>query len=234
MARAQYGSIITDIIGSIGGLTFQHNRSGKIIRIKPAGRKTPTFNQNARIMAFQDAVNLWATATQAQKEAWNTFADTYTFYNNWGEEKALNGYNWFLSINSYLKLCGESMRVAVGSYSSPLAIPTYTPLFKYNEISIDFGSSFSHTSHYLLIWTTSPIRNNNPNNRNYLRLTKIVSPDSDTKITFTSDWESTHELSLPLTGGTSNLGCIFSVQSVHDTDAIASVFRSYYSGYVSS
>lgn len=234
MARVQYGSIITDMIGSIGGLTFQHNRSGKIVRQKPTGRKLVTFAQNARIHEFQTLVDLWSALSQTNKNLWNTWADTYTFYNNWGEEKALNGYNWFMSINGFLQLVGETLKTAPGSYATPLAVPEYTPLFQYDEVSFEFTSSFDHSDHYLLVWTTSPIRNNNPNIRGALRLTDIVAPGTDTIVDITSEWQSTHGLSLPLTGGTSALACTFCVQTVHDTNGLASVFRSYYAAYQAS
>ena len=99
MARVTYGSGITELAGSIGGVTYQKNASGNIAKLRsnPIVNPTPLQagyqNNMARLVAF------WPTLSQANKDAWNDLAAAHLHTTPWGEEKTLSGYQWFISIN---------------------------------------------------------------------------------------------------------------------------------------
>lgn len=224
MARVQYGSIITDMKGSIGGLSYQHNRSGKIVRVKPTPHRKSSLSQQSYQSVFTSIVRSWYALTLVQKEAWNTFADTYTKYNVWNEEKTLNGYNWFLSINNYLTLVGETPLISPPTYSTPLAVPSVMLVFEYDEVTINFSGGFAHTSEYLLLYTSPPVRNVSLYDRKLLRLTSIISPGTTTDYDFESEWESVHGITVPISGGDKSLHMIVGVLSVHETKGLASVY----------
>lgn len=224
MAKCEYGSIITDMIGSIGGLTFQHNASGKIVRLKPVQRIVPSVGQSVPISNFNTVANAWSVLSSANKTAWQTFSDTYTFTDPWGVTKSMNGYNWFMSINGYLKVLSASLLTSPPTYSSPLAVAAFTAVFEDSYAGIDFGTPFAHTNHDLLIYTTPPMTAVSQNARSPLRLTEIVSGGTDTEIDFSSDYENVHGISLPLTGYGASVNMLVCVQSVHSTDGIASAY----------
>jgi len=99
MARVTYGSGVTELAGSIGGVTYQKNASGNIAKL----RSNPTVNPTARQAGYQTnmayLVSFWPTLSQDNKDRWDAFAIAHTHTTNWGEVKTLSGYQWFLSCN---------------------------------------------------------------------------------------------------------------------------------------
>ena len=99
MARVTYGTLITDLAGSIGGVTFLRNASGPIAKL----RSNPTINPSSDQTIYQkNMVKLvahWPTLSQENKEAWDAFAAANDHTTLWGEIKTLSGYQWFLTLN---------------------------------------------------------------------------------------------------------------------------------------
>jgi len=100
MARVTYGSGITELAGSIGGVTYQKNASGNIAKLRsnPIVNPTPLQAGYQRQMAM--LVAFWPTLSQANKDAWNDLAAAHLHTTPWGESKKLSGYQWFLSCNT--------------------------------------------------------------------------------------------------------------------------------------
>jgi hypothetical protein len=109
MARIIYGSIITDIKGSIGGLTFQKNGSGTIARLKPRKNKTNTQKQRDQQPRLKQVQKEWNELTLVNKILWNDFAAVNNKIGLDGQEKKLTGYQWFLSINENRLLFEDSI-----------------------------------------------------------------------------------------------------------------------------
>ena len=78
MAKVTYGALVTEINGSIGGITFQTNRAGTIARIRPASFRSRTGKQNTEIANFTSLIAGFSALTLAQKQAWDTFASVHT------------------------------------------------------------------------------------------------------------------------------------------------------------
>ena len=99
MARVTYGSGVTELAGSIGGVTYQKNASGNVARLRP----NPTVNPTALQAGFQTnmayLVSFWPTLSQVNKDLWDAHAAAHPHTTPWGESKALSGYQWFLSCN---------------------------------------------------------------------------------------------------------------------------------------
>jgi hypothetical protein len=224
MARVQYGSIITDIKGSIGGLTFQSNKSAKIVRQRSYTRKGLNEKQNERVNAFASVIDNWRGLSGANKDAWNTYAASNDLTNRWNEVKTLTGYMWHQLINSNLKLVGESLRDTPASSGSPLTIGSYTLVFSASEVSVEWSPSLSHSNHYLLIFSTYPRRAPAYYDRKAYRLTKIVDPGTTGKVDFTTDYESTHNIDLSNFLGTIDLCTITAILSIHKDYGWSSVF----------
>ena len=119
MARVTYGESITEYAGSIGGITYQKNRSGNIAKL----RANPTVNPTALQAGYQTnmayLVSFWPTLSQEDKGDWDAFAAAHDHTTPWGEIKTLNGYQWFLSCNLNRLLIDESV------LSSPPAWVSY-------------------------------------------------------------------------------------------------------------
>ena len=99
MARVTYGAGVTDYKGSIGGVTYQNNASGAIARLRTKATVNPTASQAAYQNRLSYLVSLWASLTQLQKDAWDTFAAANDHTTPWGDIKTLSGYQWFMSCN---------------------------------------------------------------------------------------------------------------------------------------
>ena len=97
MARVTYGSGVTELAGSIGGVTYQKNASGNIAKL----RANPTVNPTALQADYQTRMAMlvayWSTLSQADKDTWDAFAAAHDHTTPWGETKTLSGYQWFLS-----------------------------------------------------------------------------------------------------------------------------------------
>src|SRR3972149_7623759 len=98
MARITF--TLGTIKGSIGGLTFQGNTSGSIIRQRPAPRKSSTLKQQASHANFLFLLKAWQDIAQDDRDLWNTYASLHEKINKTGESKLLTGMNWFISVNS--------------------------------------------------------------------------------------------------------------------------------------
>lgn len=231
MARVQYGSIITNITGSIGGTTFQSNSAAKIARLRSTRRKQNTIKQNSKIADFQVNFPAWNVLTQSEKDDWNAFAAANNKTNKWGETKVLNGFNWFQSINLYLNIVNEAPLNNPPVWATPLAISDYTVAAVYDDFSINWAAPFAHTTAYLLLFTSSLLRSVSQANRKVLRLTKIIEPDTTSTIDFLTDWESTHNIPVPITGSPSEKWIFTAILSVHETKGISSAFNTNYGEY---
>ena len=99
MARVTYGSGITELAGSIGGVTYQKNASGNIAKLRSNPIVNPTPRQAIHQNNMAKLVAYWPTLSQANKDAWNDLAAAHLHTTPWGESKKLSGYQWFLSCN---------------------------------------------------------------------------------------------------------------------------------------
>jgi len=157
MARVTYGSGITELAGSIGGVTYQKNASGNIAKL----RSNPIVNPTSRQAVYQNnmakLVAYWPTLSQANKDVWNDLAAAHLHTTPWGNEKALSGYQWFMSINLY-RLLGNWIPLDIPiewvTYNPPNAF-TLTPTA--DTLKIIWDPAYNPTLH-LLIYLSLPLR----------------------------------------------------------------------------
>lgn len=128
MARIIYGAIITDIKGSIGGITFQKNGSGQIARLKPRKSKTNTQKQRDQQPRLKEVQKNWNELSLVNKILWNDFAAVNNKIGLDGQEKKLTGYQWFLSINENRLLFNDSILSVPPTYEivSPIGSISFT------------------------------------------------------------------------------------------------------------
>jgi len=100
VAVIRLGSIVSDIRGSVGDETFSRNQGGLFVR----ERVTPTDPGSAAQVLARAAVTAcsqyWSgTLSQAQRDAWDTYAGQFPIPDRWGQPKHTSGYVWFLRVN---------------------------------------------------------------------------------------------------------------------------------------
>lgn len=77
MARIIYSGLVDSIRGSIQGTTFQRNAYGYTIKGKPNMVNPNTSRQNARKKTFSGATQAWRTLSDADRSAWNAYANAF-------------------------------------------------------------------------------------------------------------------------------------------------------------
>lgn len=194
MARATYGNIITDLKGSIGGFTFQHNGVAKIVHLKQ--RPRPRFSTKISV-SHNDFFLLsqsWKALSRSEQAQWAAFALSYPKYDQFNKEHNMTGYNWYLSINKNLKTVGSEILRVPPTYTSPTTLTNFRFVVNGNGIYIISSSSLDITGYNLLLFTTAPVNFSSYNIQGSYRLTKIISTNPISQVNITSDWNSVHGL----------------------------------------
>lgn len=156
-------TVIAQASGSVGGLTFSRNRGGKYIR----SRATPT-NPNT---TFQQAVrgfmsqltSLWNdTLTQAQRDAWDLYAENVPLPNSLGEPRNVGGLGMYNRTNVPALQAGLARVDAapsvfnIGDYTNP-AIASITAATDILSLTFTDGDDWAgETGSAMLVFTSRP------------------------------------------------------------------------------
>jgi hypothetical protein len=171
MARVKYGSIITELRGSIGGTTFQKNKFGHTAKNKGIPTSTGTNIQFTRRNAMLYIVQAWNNLTDAQRNLWNSYAATYPQPIKNNVLVQLSGYALFIKYNAIIL----SMHFPL--FTTPALIPTTFPLLS-PSLKWDAGTSrlyfnegASPFNNHMMIqfFLSPPIKAGQSFNRNKLR-----------------------------------------------------------------
>jgi hypothetical protein len=175
MARIQYASQINSLKGHIGGLVFQNNFSSPICKLRsrqlPRGSDSLFSSQHL----FKQCRTLYNALDPTIKADWVAFGNDHQKTNYFGEDKNLNGFNWFISINSLRQLRG------LYPLSSPPAyVVSQNSSFVYTYWSAAYLNWYAYTSGlntpvYFYIFASPPRTSQSLLTRDSLRLIKIVS-----------------------------------------------------------
>lgn len=97
--RVRY-SVLADASGSFGGLVASHNRAGQYLRtrVRPTNPSSPAQVQVRTI--FANLATAWATLTDAQRDAWATYAINVPITGVFGEPLVLTGHQMFIRSNA--------------------------------------------------------------------------------------------------------------------------------------
>lgn len=119
MATVQYGSIVTNIRGSIGGHTYQKCGNQFCVKTKsssPGPISTPGVESK---MQFAQLASSWSQLSESDKSTFYTYASTYPTYDKYGVLQTLKGYALFQYINRKILLAGGDVIPSIGAYASP-------------------------------------------------------------------------------------------------------------------
>lgn len=95
--------------GSVGGVTASRNRFGPYFRT----RAKPVISTSADAQAAKGILaaqtTRWQTLTDAERAAWETYADTHLVTNSLGVPQALTGHQAFVGINARIDRAGGTL-----------------------------------------------------------------------------------------------------------------------------
>lgn len=197
MARVIYSAQINELIGSVGGTTFQRNASGTICRLKKERQKSTTLLQQNSSVLFSQALVAWRGLTSVQREAWNVAAALDSFRNLYGAVKSWSGLNYFTSGYVLNTLASRSFPVVPLGGSFVIAAPSFEfnvseHYLEFDDISGSIGAGFDW-----FIYASPLIRGRSVFNRPVLRLMKVLKDWDGSLYDFVDDWESHYGMSLP-------------------------------------
>lgn len=104
--------------GSVGGVTAARNAGGQYLRNRTVPVNPNTNRQQVVRQAFSAAAAEWKALTEAQREAWVSYADQTPVLNRLGETITLSGFGMFVRTNAFIFSSGGSSFVT-SAPSSP-------------------------------------------------------------------------------------------------------------------
>jgi len=188
MARVTYGGGVSEFKGSIGGVTFQRNTSGPIIKLRTIFPVNPSPFQSPKQQRLSFLVSSWSLLSQANKDLWDAFALAHDHTTPWGDVKTLSGYQWFLSVNLYRLIHHSTI------LSSP---PTWTAYDPPDQFTIECTSTYikvlwdpGYDATSLMAYVSLPLRQSSLKLRRPMFFCKyyFASPEL-------SEWDLTTEVS---------------------------------------
>lgn len=92
--------LVTQVSGSIGGMTGSHNKGGYYFRARSIPTDPGTTYQTALRTFMAQLANLWGTTlTAPQRTAWEVYAANVTVPNPLGDQISLSGINHYIRSN---------------------------------------------------------------------------------------------------------------------------------------
>lgn len=91
MARIKYSALVESITGSIQGTTFQRNAYGFTVKGKPNMVNPNTSRQNGRKRTFSAATQAWRDLSDANRSAWEAYANAFPIPSRKNPDAYLSG-----------------------------------------------------------------------------------------------------------------------------------------------
>lgn len=223
MARITYTGIIASINGSIGGTTFQTNKSGAIVRLRPKSNKSYTNKQSQKNSAFAGLSFQWGKLSLAQKTLWNEFALINPKINKLGTAKNLTGYNYFQSLNFWLVTLANPILSVPPAYDLPNSITGYDIILGVGGISLSSVVGALGAEYSLAIYATTVTQTLSRSNFNKARLIKVIPSNTGLPLDLTNEWESTFGIDYSDSRNNAQFNISFMILQVRNDSGITSV-----------
>ena len=131
MARI-LGSLVGDIRGSIGGMTYSRNVSGAYVRARVKPKNPQSVRQMISRYRFGAISQLWRTLMPSQKDGWEVFARNLFNPLRTINQGNRSGIQAFMSLRQSAGQGNEYLGAVQFKFGSDVGKATFTP---YNEIS---------------------------------------------------------------------------------------------------
>ena len=131
MARVKFSSVIDELKGSIGNITFQSGQSGDVARFKPYQSNFATVPRDSVRYYMKVIVATWQSLSVSDKGLWIAFAASNSYYQKNNPTIKLTGYQLFVMYNCILKQNGQGLQLV------PI---TPVPLSLFNSCVLSFTS----------------------------------------------------------------------------------------------
>ncbi len=108
--------------GSVSSLTYNTWRGISTVKTR-SGPTTQYSDAQVYVRGkARLATILWQTRTDAQRDAWSTYANEHADIDWTGNPQRLSGYNWFVRINVRTQILGQGFRTAPPTHAITYSI----------------------------------------------------------------------------------------------------------------
>lgn len=168
MASVQYGAIITDLKGKIGGQVFQNGNVAKVLRNKGYRAGTSSLARQAANRGLVSQTTAWRALSSANKTLWETYAPTWSFTDKYGNSYIGTGYQVFVAYNSGLISMGLNTVDSPAVATSPELITVGSAIYSLAVGPvIDWNSTTAAIQVAQIFATPSMSMGVNNNNKRY-------------------------------------------------------------------
>ncbi len=157
MARVTYGPLVTELAGSIGGVTFLQNASGPIAKLRANPTVNPSPDQSTYQTSMAACVAHWPTLSQENKLLWNAWTPLHKHTTPWGIEKTLSGYQWFLSCNLNRYLVYGDFRDSPGDWFAHPPPDAFTLFASADGFRCEWEEPYTPTA-WIFVYLSLPLR----------------------------------------------------------------------------
>jgi len=139
MARIKYSSVVADIRGSVGGVTFSRNANGAYVRNRSKGTNRKSVGQLTVRAIFTALTSGWRNLDPTDIAGWISNAPLYPYKNKVGIASQYTGQQLYMKLNSTLMQSGLPLQqISV----SPLTIvPTIQGTYTASQLTALFAMS---------------------------------------------------------------------------------------------
>lgn len=190
VARVQYGVIVTELKGAIGGSVFQAGNGSKVLRNKGYRKGTSSSSRRLANSNVSNAAKLWGSITAANRAAWIPLIPTWTFVDKFGATYQGTAYQVFVAYNSLLLSTGQDRKevpAASGTWDTLTLVSADWPLS--TGLYIDWGAATAG-SQYLQIFMTAPLTPGRGSNNARYKLISVVDTSLSNKYGFSGSYQS--------------------------------------------
>lgn len=226
MARVTYGSGVTEFKGSVGGVTFQRNTSGPIIKHKTYFPNSPSEAQAIYQRNLAYLVSKWSTLTSTQRAAWDTYAAAHDHTNPWGEVRTISGYQWWLSQSLDQLIFGYSYPTTPQTWGTPSPCDQFTLSASSSYLKLLWSPSYEFLNGTNLMYVSPPLKQGNLNIRRNLFTLQTIGSSTYSEIDITSAFESYFNVTWSTFYASAKCFIIVRIRIIDETYLTSSAFTS--------
>lgn len=156
MALVKYGGGVASMSGKLGGTVAARNRAGAYFRNWAFPTNEPTPSQTAHRVMFAAQSAGWSALTTPQRNAWESWAEGLTEYNQQGDAYIPTGRQMYMSCNTNLALAGATAIAAPPTTAVPPVINSHATLDVHDDGGVadvmDLSDSNVGVSNILQAW----------------------------------------------------------------------------------
>ena len=158
MARIKYSALVTAINGTSGGTTFQRNLYGNTLKNKPAMNIPRTSYQNQMKVIMQTVAGRWRNLTNAQRQSWVNYVNTYPTPTRLNADAYLNAFNFFMKYNELRARAGQPVLETVSLTQNGISITDVGMSFDGLDYYHEFAPGLISPNWYIIVFISQRIQ----------------------------------------------------------------------------